>query len=598
MPEYQSPQNQEPDSQRRLLLVFAATFIILLLAQPLMKRFMPQPEPKPAPAAQQSNTATTPATPPAAAAPTPAPAAPGSKQASSETETVVENDLYRIVFTNRGGQVKSWVLKKFTDDNGKPQELVNQAASQQFGYPMSLFTYDAALRQKLNSALYIANVTGQQSAPTDLTFEYADGDVVVRKTFHFDHSYVVHVDAAVTRAGQFVPALPAWPAGFGDQTVPTSYAAERIDYQSPEKVIRLTPDKKGQAISGGGTLRTPFFWAGPIGQYFATVFLPDDPSAATMVMQRNPLDIPQNIDKPDPNKMAKVEVIGAAVGHASGPTSERVFVGPKAVDVLEKIKATPLVAGQNAPDLGSVVDFGTWFGIIAKPLFLWLKWTQQHMISNWGWSIAFLTLVINLVLLPLRISSMKSSLKMQKVQPVVKNMQDRYKAKMAKMESRDPRRRELQMEMNQEMMKIYKENSINPAGGCLPLLIQMPFLIAFYTMLGVTIELRHAPWLWVKDLASPDPYHILPILIIASTFLMQRSTPNPGMDPSQQRMMNLMMPVMLGFFAWNYAAGLSVYWLIGTVIAIVQQQIMNRTAFGQEMRAVMEKRARKHADKS
>jgi YidC/Oxa1 family membrane protein insertase len=147
------------------------------------------------------------------------------------------------------------------------------------------------------------------------------------------------------------------------------------------------------------------------------------------------------------------------------------------------------------------------------------------------------------------------------------------------------------------MMKIYKEEGINPAGGCLPLLIQMPFLWAFYTMLGVTIELRHAPWLWVKDLASPDPYHILPILIVASTFLMQKSTPNPGMDPSQQRMMNLMMPLMLGFFAFNYAAGLSVYWLLGTVIAIVQQYITNRTAFGREMREVMEKRARKHADK-
>jgi YidC/Oxa1 family membrane protein insertase len=286
-------------------------------------------------------------------------------------------------------------------------------------------------------------------------------------------------------------------------------------------------------------------------------------------------------------------VLGAAVGNAYGPTSERVFVGPKALDVIEKIKATPM-SGQSAPDLGSLVDFG-FFGIIAKPLFLWLKWTQQHMIPNWGWAIAWLTLIINLALLPLRISSMKSSLKMQKAQPIIKNMQDRYKAKMSKLDPRETaRKRELQAEMNQEMMKIYKEEGINPAGGCLPLLIQMPFLWAFYTMLGATIELRHAPWLWVKDLASPDPFHILPILIVASTFLMQKSTPNPGMDPSQQKMMNLMMPLMLGFFAWNYAAGLSVYWLIGTVIAIIQQHVTNRTKFGREMREVMEKRARKH----
>lgn len=596
MPEYQSPE-QQPGTERRLLLIFAATFIILLLAQPLMKRFMPPPAtpPKQSQATEQPNAGTAPAA-EASAKPSNVPPPTGSKQAAGETETVVENDLYRIVFTNRGAQVKSWVLKKYSDDKGKPQELVNEAAAKQFGYPMSLFTYDAGLRQKLNSALYVASASGQQSAPTDLSFEYSDGDVTVTKSFHFDHSYVVHVNTSIRRGSQTIVALPAWPAGFGDQTIPSSYSAERIDYEPGDKVTRLSPDKKGEKVGNGTTIHTPFYWGGPVGQYFAAIFLPDDPNAATLVMQRNALEIPQNLDKPDPNKNTKVEVLGAAVGNSSAATSERVFVGPKALDVIEKIKATPM-AGTNAPDLGSLVDFG-FFGIIAKPLFLWLKWTQHHWFPNWGWAIAFLTLVINLVLLPLRISSMKSSLKMQKAQPIIKNMQDRYKNKISKLDARETgRKRELQAEMNQEMMKIYKEEGINPAGGCLPLLIQMPFLWAFYTMLGVTIELRHAPWLWVKDLASPDPYHILPILIVASTFLMQKSTPNPGMDPSQQRMMNLMMPLMLGFFAFNYAAGLSVYWLLGTVIAIVQQYITNRTAFGREMREVMEKRARKHADK-
>jgi YidC/Oxa1 family membrane protein insertase len=588
MPEYHNPQ-QEPGMDKRLIIVFALVFLILLAVQPLLKRYMPgaQPENK---LPQQAATAPQPAvTPPIAHRAVPV--AKGTKAAPSETETVVENDLYRIVFTNRGAQVKSWILKKYSNDTGGAQDLVHEAAAQKYGYPMSLFTYDAALRDKVNSVLYVANNTGHQSAPTDLTFEYADGDVTIRKAFHFDHSYVVHIETTVTQGGQVVQAFPAWPSGFGDQTVPASYASARIDYQPGEKVTRLTPDKKGQQISGGATIRKPFYWGGPVGQYFAAIFLPDDPSAATMVMQRNPLQIPQNLDKPDPTKTTPVEVLGAAVGNAFGATSERIFVGPKVLDVVQKVEATPL-AGQPAPDLGSIVDFG-FFGVIAKPLFLWLKWTQKHMIANWGWAIAFLTLIINLVLLPLRITSMKSSLKMQKVQPVVKNMQERYKAKMSKMESRDPRRRELQMEQNQEMMKIYKEHGINPAGGCLPLVIQMPFLFAFWTMLSATTELRHAPWLWVKDLASPDPYHILPILIIASTFLMQRTTPNPGMDPSQQRMMNMMMPIMLGFFAWNYAAGLSVYWLIGTLIAIVQQYVTNQTAFGKEVRATLEKRARK-----
>jgi len=134
---------------------------------------------------------------------------------------------------------------------------------------------------------------------------------------------------------------------------------------------------------------------------------------------------------------------------------------------------------------------------------------------------------------------------------------------------------------------------VNPASGCLPMVIQMPFLWAFYTMLSATIELRHQPWLWVRDLSSPDPYHILPVLIIVSTWLMQKMTPTPGVDPAQARMMNLMMPVMLGVFSWAVAAGLGLYWLLGTLIAIATQQVLNRTTLGQEMRAIAEKRARR-----
>jgi len=140
-----------------------------------------------------------------------------------------------------------------------------------------------------------------------------------------------------------------------------------------------------------------------------------------------------------------------------------------------------------------------------------------------------------------------------------------------------------------------KEHGVNPAGGCLPMLIQFPFLIAFYTMLGVAIELRNAHWMWLKDLSSADPIHILPIGIIVTTFLVQRMTPTGGMDPQQQKVMNLMMPVMLGVISWNLSAGLCLYWTVGNLIAIVQQAIMNRTGLGKEIRNIADKRARKRA---
>ena len=240
----------------------------------------------------------------------------------------------------------------------------------------------------------------------------------------------------------------------------------------------------------------------------------------------------------------------------------------------------------GGPDLTHAVDFG-FFSLIARPLFMWLLWTHDHIASNWGVSIIILTVIINLALLPLRITSMKSALKMQKLQPQMKAIQEKYK----KYPMRDPRR----ADMNAEISALYKEHGANPAGGCLPLVIQMPFLFAFYSMLGVAIELRQAPFLWLHDLSSPDKMFILPVLIVISTLFVQKMTPNAGMDPAQQRMMTFMMPAMLGFFSWSLASGLSLYWVVGNVIAIIQQYTMNRTGLGKEMRAEMEKRVRKAA---
>jgi YidC/Oxa1 family membrane protein insertase len=279
----------------------------------------------------------------------------------------------------------------------------------------------------------------------------------------------------------------------------------------------------------------------------------------------------------------KAEVMGIAVGQLGGPVSQRVFLGPKTLDALEAVHVAGMPANVD-PDLRQAVDFG-WLGVIARPLFIWLRWTYEHMVHNWGWAIAIQTLIINLALLPLRISQMKSALKMQKVAPQIKSIQEKYK----KYTMRDPRKQE----MNAEVAALYKQEGVNPVGGCLPLLIQMPFLFAYYRMLGVAIDLRHAHWLWIHDLSSADPYHILPIAVILTMLATQRMTPQAGMDPSQQKMMTLVMPVMLGVISWNLPAGLCLYWSEGSLIGIVQQYIMNKTALGREMREMAAKRARK-----
>jgi YidC/Oxa1 family membrane protein insertase len=592
----QTPHQQEPGTEKRLLIAFVLTFIVLVLMQPLLKKYGPKEQPQ---SQQQKSAPTTPANAPAntaaagqqpAAASSPSQSLP-AKQGTNEQETVVENDLYKITFTNRGGQVKSWVLKKFNDDKGNPLELVNSVAAPQYGYPMSLYTYDSGLTKSLNEALYVGNATGTVHAPTTLTFEYIANGLVVRKVFDFNHSYVVKADIFVQKDGAAVRAFPAWPAGFGDQTVVASYASAKMVYQTGSKTERLDAKK----VSGGNTINGPLHWAGAEDQYFAAVFLPDEPENAAMVTFSQQIEIPKNLDKPDPTQMQKVFALGAAVGNINGLTRERVFVGPKKVDVLDSVHASltraeraSLGASAQGPDLGGLVDFGRFFGWIAKPLFLWLKWTNNY-VRNWGWDIVVLTIVITLATMPLRISSMKSSLKMQKVQPQVKALQEKYK----KYKVSDPRR----AEMNKEVADLYKKEGINPIGGCVPMLLQMPFLIAFYSMLGVAIELRQANWLWLRDLSSPDPYHILPVLIIISMYFVQKITPSGGMDPVQQKMMQVMMPLFIGAISWSLSAGLGIYWALSNLIAIVQQVWVNNTAFGREMREHMEKQSRKRAGK-
>jgi YidC/Oxa1 family membrane protein insertase len=229
------------------------------------------------------------------------------------------------------------------------------------------------------------------------------------------------------------------------------------------------------------------------------------------------------------------------------------------------------------------VNFGS-LGLIARPLFIWLRWTFNY-VHNWGWAIVLQTILITIALLPLRITQMKSALKMQRVQPQMKAIQEKYK----KYTMRDPRKQDMQ----KEIAALYKEHGVNPLGGCLPLLVQLPFLWAYYKMLGAAIDLRQAHWLWIRDLSSPDPIYLLPLVMVVSMVVMQRMTPQPGMDPAQQRMMNVVMPLMMGFIFFKLAAGLNLYYALSNLIMIAQQGVMNRTTLGREMREIAAKRARK-----
>jgi YidC/Oxa1 family membrane protein insertase len=538
---------------------------------------------------QQAAPGQSPVTPPTVAA---APATSGATsstsavQAEAEQTTVIENELYRIEFTNRGAQVKSWILKKYQDSDNKPLNLVHTQAADQYGYPLSLYTYDQGLTTALKQALYVPSTTGQLAAPGRVTFKYAGNGVEVTKTFAFDETYVIHADTLVTQNGSPVRALISWPGGFGDQDNAQAYAASQIDLSRGTSDEHLAAKK----VSGGGTLNGPLDWAGVSDNYFAAIFLPDSPTTASFVTQHNELDVAKTIHRTgfgsgSPAKGAiNVAVLGGGLGDISGHTQTRIYAGPKAVNVLRNIYSTP-VDGKKV-SLEPLLEFGFW-GPVGKVLFLILQWIHSHIVGNWGWSIILLTLAINVLLLPLRIKTMQSGLKMQRIQPQMDAIKERYK----KYKINDPKRNE----MNTEIMKLQKDNGVNMFGGCIPTLIQLPLLFAFFSMIPKVVELRHASWAWLHDLTAPDPYYIIPAVMIISQFLMQFYTPSPGVDPQQQKMMAFMMPAVSGYFVITYGAGLGLYWAVGNFFGIAQQMVMNRTSLGREMREIAAKRARRKA---
>ncbi len=499
--------------------------------------------------------------------------------ASAPATTTIETPLYRITFSNRGGQATSWILKKYNELGTKrPQDLVNARAAAKYGFPLSLYTYEPALTGALANALYLPSATGTLTAPATLTYTYAANGLQVTKIFTFDDSYVLQARVSVTRNGAPVMTALSWPSGLGDQNTLPQYASTTFDASQNSQAEQVDIKK----VSGGNTLRGNYEWAGISDQYFAAIFLPNQPASASLVTLHNAVDIPRDTKKPSGETTA-APVLGAALADTNGTLDTRLFVGPKTLSVLSAVK------GSSGPSLDKLVNFG-WWSVIATPLFLILRFFHNHVIANWGWSILFLTVLLSIVTLPSRIFMMRSSLKMQRIQPQMDAIKQRY----AKYKATDPKRQE----MNAEIFKLQKDNGVNMFGSCLPMLIQWPLLFAFYRMLSNVIELRQAHWLWVPDLSSPDPLHLLPILFVGSMFLVQYLTPSPGVDPQQQRMMAFTMPAVFGFMTWSIGAGLALYWAASNLFGILTQMAMNRTAMGREMREIALRRAAKKTGKT
>ena len=542
--------------ERRVLLAIFLAFIVLYSWQALFVK----PVPKPAPGAATTTAAsaaagssTTSGGTGTVVVPQTAAAAPSAPLAAALVADTIEHDV-RVetrdiiaVFTNKGARLKSWRLKHYLDQQREPQELVEKDLPTQ-PLPFTLRAANDTTTATLNQGLYVVSgaPAAASDAPVDLRFEYRDSaGIHAVKEFHLEpSSYIFSFHAAISENEKPIAASILWGPAVGDITEISRGVkkSEGILFQGGKATRLAVKDIAKQSAYEGD-----YHYAGVDDNYFMVTALA--PGAIKIAFA--PVSVPPAAGTKD----APRDLTSFTIDQPTAAPPLKFFAGPKDFDVLTAIDT----------DLAKAIDFGM-FTVIVVPLLRSLKWVNSY-VGNYGWAIILLTFIINVILFPLRHKSVVSMRKMQEIQPQVKAIQDRYK----NLKATDPEKQK----MNTEMMALYKEKGVNPASGCVPMILTMPFIFAFYALLSTAIELRGAPWiLWIHDLSAHDPYFVTPVLMGISQLWQQRLAPTAGMDPIQQKM-TMLMPIFFTFLFLWYPAGVALYWLINNVFAIGQQYLTN-----------------------
>lgn len=539
---------------RRLILAIALSFLVLVGYQLLFVKKAPQGV---SPAGQIAQVAAekAPVTAPQQAAPAPEKSLQNQPnqlninkiEASVETPVTVRTSRFEAVWSNKGAVLTSWKLLNYKDANSADLELVAAASKETGVYPFALLDEppDAALSAiaatPVNVALFRSgsSIDLQDGQKAELKFEYADGQSLeVEKIFTFTGGrYDFDVAVRVRKNGQPVDARVLWGPGLGNPT--ETELKQRFGSSGGASVLASGTLYRVEGLPAKykpeGSAFNFATWAAYDDNYFAAIFLPGGPNGTAAFLMK-------------PTQQSAHFLLSVT-------NPQKAFVGPKEYDTLAAF-------GFGTKKL---VRFG-FFGFFAEMLFYAIKYIHR-IFPNWGWSIIVLTFIIKLLFFPLTYKQTQSMSKMAELQPKVKSLRAKYKN--AKRDIEERRR------MNEEMMKLYKQHGVNPAGGCLPMLIQIPFFFGFFSMLRAAIEFRHSPWIfWIKDLSVQDPIYITPILMGLTQFISQKMTPTSA-DPSQQKMM-LIMPLVFTIFFLNFQSGLVLYWLTSNVLQIGQQYIMNR----------------------
>jgi YidC/Oxa1 family membrane protein insertase len=555
---------------RRLLLFFLLSLAILLGWQMLMPKAAPHP-PTPTAAPAATATAATPrggvpaaARPASAAAPAPVPAGPPIT-ATAEQRLVVDTAELRAVFTNRGAQLLSFELKQHHDEKGRPLELVR--ARQQGPWPLGLVAADGS-ELPLDQALFAAHQEKSPDGADVLRFDYRGPAGSAHKVVRLEAMGVIGLE------------VQASPSGWGVVLGPglRNPSSKELDSKrQPRQAVYRVNGKVETVLAPRteGLVKVPvagLSWIGLEDNYFLTVLVPQSPLAAVVLE-------PVAISAAEPGRPYRLlpfrneDALPAADREL--PRDLRIIVRPRG----QALTATLYLGAKQYERLARLpwgleetLQWGMW-GFLSRPLLWALLWIHDHMVPNYGWAIVLLTLGLRVLMLPITLWGQKSMQRMQDLQPRLQAIRQKYRGKLK--DSKGRMDLEAQRRMNEEMQELFRSEGANPYGGCLPIIVQIPVFFALFAMLRSAVELRDAPWaLWIHDLAVPDPYFILPIVMGATQIYQQRLTPMSG-DPMQRRLMQLF-PWMFTVFSLSFPAGLVLYWTVNNVVTIVQTLVLNK----------------------
>lgn len=527
--------------EKRVLIAVVLSVAVILLYPFLLKKFYPaqtpaEPQKSAAPAQQAAGTTAALTAQPSAQA-TPARAA---AEPRKEELTTVETPLFKAVFTNSGAGIKKWEIKKYKETQAGDSKpiTISAATGAEATFQTLLSTSGAPYEIIFQPSKSSVIASKGQSAELVYTASAKDGLVIEKRyTFKAD-SYTAGVEIRVKNTTSAPVNAVLYTALSASSAIPgvesTNYHTGPI-IQTKDKLFRQ--EAKEPQKSGNGIIK----WFGLENKYFIEAFIPKKESEASWSSEIPFAD----------GARARVQTPMTIAANGTAAVSFDAFMGPKEYDLLLGLKA----------GLEESIEFG-WFSFLAKPLLVVLNFFERYA-GNYGIAIVLLTVIIKGVFYPLSNYGYKSMKEMQKIQPQMAALREKYKNDKEK--------------QNKEMMELYKRHKINPVSGCLPMILQVPVFIALYEVLYVAIELRHTPlFLWITDLSAKDPYYVTPVIMGITMFIQQKMTPSTA-DPTQAKIM-LLMPVIFTFMFLSFPSGLVIYWLVNNVLSIAQQYYIQRPA--------------------